>query len=66
MLSAGLILTILGFGSLLLPVFGLQFKLLSLLDGAQPWIGILIGLVGLALLVVGFMQNNNQEGQQQP
>ena len=36
MTSIGGLLAILGFGSLVLPTFGLQFKLLSAVEGAQP------------------------------
>ena len=64
MTSFGGLLAILGFGSLVLPAFGLQFKLLSAVEGAQPWFGVVLGVVGLVLLVVGFMQNGKQQEQQ--
>ena len=64
MTSFGGLLAILGFGSLVLPAFGLQFKLLSAVEGAQPWFGVILGVVGLVLLVVGFMQNGKQQEQQ--
>jgi hypothetical protein len=64
MTSIGGLLAILGFGSLVLPAFGLQFKLLSAVEGAQPWFGVVLGVVGLVLLVVGFMQNGKQQEQQ--
>ena len=64
MTSIGGLLAILGFGSLVLPAFGLQFKLLSAVAGAQPWFGVVLGVVGLVLLVVGFMQNGKQQEQQ--
>ena len=64
MTSFGGLLVILGFGSLVLPAFGLQFKLLSAVEGAQPWFGVVLGVVGLVLLVVGFMQNGKQQEQQ--
>jgi len=62
--SFGGLLAILGFGSLVLPAFGLQFKLLSAVEGAQPWFGVVLGVVGLVLLVVGFMRNGKQQEQQ--
>jgi hypothetical protein len=64
MTSIGGLLAILGFGSLVLPAFGLQFKLLSAVEGAQPWFGVVLGVVGLVLLVVGFMRNGKQQEQQ--
>ena len=64
MTSFGGLLAILGFGSLVLPAFGLQFKLLSAVEGAQPWFGVVLGVVGLVLLVVGFMQTGKQQEQQ--
>jgi hypothetical protein len=64
MTSFGGLLAILGFGSLVLPAFGLQFKLLSAVEGAQPWFGVVLGVVGLVLLVVGFMRNGKQQEQQ--
>ena len=64
MTSIGGLLAILGFGSLILPAFGMQFRLLSAVEGAQPWFGIVLGVVGLALLVVGFRQNGKQKEKQ--
>ena len=66
MTSIGGLLAILGFGSLILPAFGLQFKLLAAVEGAQPWFGIILGVIGLALLVFGFMQNSKQQEHPQP
>ena len=43
MTSIGVLLAILGFGSLILPAFGMQFRLLSAVEGAQPWFGIVLG-----------------------
>ena len=64
MISIGVLLAILGFGSLILPAFGMQFRLLSAVEGAQPWFGIVLGVIGLFLVVLGFMQGSQQKGQQ--
>ena len=64
MTSIGALLAILGFGSLILPAFKMQFRLLSAVEGAQPWFGIILGVIGLVLIVLGFMQGNQKEGQQ--
>ena len=50
MVSLGILLIVLGFGSLLLPVFDIQFTLMSFIDDFQPWAGIVIGLIGLGLV----------------
>ncbi|HJP87864.1 MAG TPA: hypothetical protein VJ850_02375 [Candidatus Limnocylindrales bacterium] len=39
-----------GVGSLLLPVFNLQFRLMEFLDAYQPVAGIVIAAIGAALL----------------
>ena len=54
MTSIGALLAILGFGSLSLPV----------VEGAQPWFGIILGVIGLVLMALGFVQGNQQKGQQ--
>ena len=61
MISLGGLLILLGFGSLILPIFNLQFKLLFFVEGMQPWFGIILGIIGIILVVLGFMQNNKQE-----
>lgn len=66
MTSIGVLLAILGFGSLILPAFGMQFRLLSAVEGAQPWFGIVLGVIGLFLVVLGFMQGSQQKDQQPP
>lgn len=47
----GWFLVIVGFGSLILPVFNLQFKILEPVDAYQPMAGIVVGIIGAALLV---------------
>lgn len=64
--SIGFLFIILGFGSLILPTFNIQFKLLQWADPYQPWIGVGVGLIGVALLVANFFANKNAEGTQPP
>ena len=52
----GWFLVIVGFGSLILPVFNLQFKILEPVDAYQPMAGIVVGIVGAALLVWPMIQ----------
>ena len=49
MISLGGLLILLGFGSLILPIFNLQFKLLFFVEGMQPWFGIILGIIGIIL-----------------
>ena len=59
MVSLGILLIVLGFGSLLLPVFDIQFTLMSFMDEYQPWAGIVIGVIGLGL--VGWSRSQRGE-----
>jgi hypothetical protein len=57
MARLGIFLLIMGIGSLILPLMGRQFVLMSLLDPAQPVAGIVIALVGGLLIFAGARQN---------
>jgi hypothetical protein len=52
MTSIGVLLVILGVGSLVLPSFNLQFRLMELVDPYQPWAGIIVAALGLVLILV--------------
>ena len=53
MAGLGALLVILGIGSLVLPMFDIQFQIMSLLDDYQPVAGIAIAAVGVLLVVLG-------------
>jgi hypothetical protein len=53
MVGWGILLIILGAGSLLLPMFDIQFTLMSLLDAFQPWAGIVVAAIGVVVVVLG-------------
>ncbi len=53
MISLGVLLVILGVGSLLLPYFGLQFTLMDFVNDYQPWIGIIVAALGLITILFG-------------
>jgi hypothetical protein len=53
MVGWGIFLTVLGAGSLLLPMLGYQFSLMELLDDFQPWAGIVVAVIGAVLLFMG-------------
>jgi hypothetical protein len=50
--SIGVLLVILGVGSLILPNLGLQFRLMEIVDPYQPWAGIVVAALGLVLVLV--------------
>ena len=53
MVGWGIFLIILGAGSLLLPMIGFQFQLMELLDDFQPYAGIIVALIGAAMVFMG-------------
>ncbi|HEX2194395.1 MAG TPA: hypothetical protein VHK63_05505 [Candidatus Limnocylindria bacterium] len=59
MIGLGILLVILGLGSFVLPMFDLQFTLMSFLEDWQPWAGIAVAAIGVALIAWG-MQTRRQ------
>lgn len=55
MRSIGVVLAVLGFGSAILNLSGanFSFRLLTLLEDYQPVAGLIIGVLGVALIVLG-------------
>jgi hypothetical protein len=53
MVGWGILLIVLGAGSLLLPQLGYQFTLMELLDDFQPYAGIVVAIVGAVLVFLG-------------
>lgn len=56
-------LLILGVGSFILPMMGLQFKLLSLFGEATPFVGGGMAVLGGILLGVSFVTEKNENNQ---
>jgi carbon starvation protein CstA len=57
MVGLGVALLILGLGSFLLPMLGLQFRLLSIFGEENETIaGIALAVIGAVLIIVGTMQ----------
>jgi hypothetical protein len=56
MVGLGAFLIILGVGSLLLPMFDIQFQIMSLLDDYQPVAGIAIAAIGAVLVYLGLQR----------
>jgi hypothetical protein len=59
MIGWGIALIIIGAGSLLLPMLGYQFTLMELVDDYQPYAGIVVAIIGAALVLLGM---NRQSG----
>jgi hypothetical protein len=57
MTGFGVLLIILGGGSLLLPLFDLQFTLMEFVDPYQPWAGIIVTVIGAALVGYGLQRS---------
>jgi hypothetical protein len=57
----GVLLVILGAGSLLLPRIGLGFLVTQPLEALQPVAGVIVGLLGLALIVVGVARDRGRD-----
>jgi hypothetical protein len=62
--SLGILLIVLGFGSLLLPVFDIQFTLMSFMEDYQPFAGIVVGVIGLGL--IGWSMSQRSEAPPPP
>jgi hypothetical protein len=57
MTGFGVLLIVLGVGSLLLPMLNLQFRLMEFVDPYQPWAGILVAVIGAALVAFGLQRS---------
>lgn len=57
MTGFGVLLIILGVGSLLLPMLNLQFRLMEIVDPYQPWAGIFVTVIGAALVAFGMQRS---------
>lgn len=56
MISWGIFAIVLGIGSFVLPMIGLQFRLMSLVEDFQPFAGIAVAAVGVVLVIIGIRQ----------
>ena len=64
MVRLGILLIVLGFGSLVLPLFNMEFRLMSIVDDFQPWAGIVVGVIGLGL--VGWVMSQRRQASAPP
>ena len=61
MVGSGIFLVIMGLGSLLLPMFNIQFQIMSLFDEWQPFVGGFVAAVGVALIGYGVTRPREPE-----
>jgi len=52
MARLALLLIVLGFGSLVLDLFNMEFRVLAWAEDYQPWAGIGIGVLGVLIIVI--------------
>ena len=57
MTGFGVLLIVLGVGSLLLPMLDMQFRLLGFVDPYQPWAGLVVGVIGAVLVGMGLQRS---------
>jgi len=62
MVGWGIFLIILGAGSLLLPLLDYQFTLMELVDDFQPWAGIVVAIIGAAMVLFGMSRGQATAG----
>ncbi len=53
MIGWGIFLIIMGAGSLFLPMIDYQFTLMELVDPYQPFAGIIVAVIGAAMVLMG-------------
>jgi hypothetical protein len=54
----GITFLILGVGSILLPMIGMQFCLMSFFGDATPIVGGILAVVGLVMVIVSYLPGN--------
>ena len=53
MVSLGVLLVVVGIGSIVLPAAGVESRFLNSLDPVQPWLGVIVAAVGLITVLFG-------------
>ena len=53
MVSLGVLLVVVGIGSIVLPAAGVESRFLNSLDQVQPWLGVIVAAVGLITVLFG-------------
>ena len=61
MISLGVLLVILGVGSLVLPYLNLQSALMDFVDPYQPWAGVIVAAIGLITILFAAQRRGAKE-----
>lgn len=61
MISLGVLLVILGVGSLVLPYLNLQSALMDFVDPYQPWAGVIVAAIGLITILFAAQRRGRNE-----
>jgi drug/metabolite transporter (DMT)-like permease len=62
MATLGGLLVVLGLGSLILPLFDMQFSILEPIDPYQPWAGIALAIVGAVIVGLPYVRGRGTAG----
>lgn len=57
MARIGVLLVVLGLGSLVLPLLNMQFTFMQLVDAYQPFVGVLVAFVGGVLVFLSMQRD---------
>lgn len=60
MRNTGIWLLVLGGGSFVLPMFGLQFRILDILGEARPFVAGAMALVGAVMVAISFRSGHTE------
>jgi putative Mn2+ efflux pump MntP len=61
MRGLGVALLVFGIGSFILPLIGMQFRLLSIFgEGSQPIVGVVLAVIGAVLIFVSMTRGQGQ------
>lgn len=66
MIRFGVFLFVIGIGSLFMPMIGMQFRLMSLFNDAQPAAGIIVGGLGVLFIVLGSATSRSKQSAARP
>jgi putative Mn2+ efflux pump MntP len=62
----GITLIVFGAGSLLLPLLGWQFAIMEIVDDFQPYAGMVVAVIGAALVLLGMRREGTTATSQPP
>jgi hypothetical protein len=66
MARLALFLIVLGFGSLVLDLFNMEFRILAWAEDYQPWAGIGIGVLGVLIILIQVLVGRAKNAESTP